>query len=178
MQAQETALEADLRLRRALEVIPELRRLVTDHPLREHLHQLLMLALYRDGRQAEALACYQHARQVLIDELGAEPGTGLRQLHQQILAADPVLAVAEPGRRTATGVAPAAPWELPGPVLHFVGRENELQELTGLPDRAGERASGAVLISAIVGTAGWVRRPWRYIGRGRSRRVSRTGSSM
>ena len=154
LQAQETALEAELRLGRALEVIPELRRLVTDHPLREHLHQLLMLALYRDGRQAEALACYQHARQVLIDELGAEPGTGLRRLHQQILAADPVLAAAEPGRRPAGGVASAAPWELPAPVPHFVGRENELKELTGLLDRAGERAPGAVLISAIGGTAG------------------------
>ena len=153
LQAQETALEAGLRLGRVPEVIPELRRLVTDHPLREHLHQLLMLALYRDGRQAEALACYQHARQVLIDELGAEPGSGLRQLHQQILTADPVLAVAEPGR-TATGAASAAPWELPGPVPHFVGRENELKELTGLLDRAGERAPGAVLISAIDGTAG------------------------
>jgi DNA-binding SARP family transcriptional activator/tetratricopeptide (TPR) repeat protein len=154
LQAQETALEAGLRLGRALEVIPELRLLVTDHPLREHLHQLLMLALYRDGRQAEALACYQHARQVLIDELGAEPGTGLRQLHQQILAADPVLAVAEPGWRTAADVAPAAPWELPGAVLHFVGRENELKELTGLLDRAGEQTPGTLLISAIGGTAG------------------------
>jgi DNA-binding SARP family transcriptional activator/Flp pilus assembly protein TadD len=154
LQAQETALEAGLRLGRAAEMIPELRRLVTDHPLREYLPQMLMLALYRAGRQAEALACYQHARQMLIDELGAEPGTGLRQLHQQILVADPVLAVAEPWRRTAAAVAPAAPWELPGPVPHFVGRENELKELTGLLDGAGERAPGTVLISAIGGTAG------------------------
>ena len=78
----------------------------------------------------------------------------MRQLHQQILVADPVLAGAEPWRRTATAVAPAAPWELPGPVPHFVGRENELKELTGLLDGAGERAPGAVLISAIGGTAG------------------------
>jgi len=153
LQTQETALEAALRLGRAGEAVPELRRLTADHPLREHLHELLMLALYRDGRQAEALACYQHARQVLIDELGAEPGTGLRQLHQQILVADPVLAEDAPGLRTAASAASAVPWELPGPVPHFVGRENELEELTGLLNRAGERPA-AVLISAIGGTAG------------------------
>ena len=57
-----------------------------------------MLALYRDGRQAEALAAYQHARSVLVEELGVEPGTGLRELHQRILAADPALAVPGPAR--------------------------------------------------------------------------------
>ena len=61
-----------------------------------------MLALYRCGRQAEALAAYQHARDVLVEELGVEPGAELRDLHQRILSADPALAShrAEPGLRT------------------------------------------------------------------------------
>jgi DNA-binding SARP family transcriptional activator len=59
-------------------------------------HPQLMLAFYRCGCQAEALAAYQDARQVLIDELGTEPGPELRQLHQQVLSADPALAAPEP----------------------------------------------------------------------------------
>src|SRR5436190_1104170 len=91
LQALELRIDADLRLGGCGEVIGELRQLTAADPLRERLHGLLMLALYRDGRQGEALAAYARARRMLIDELGAEPGTGLRQLHQQILAADPAL---------------------------------------------------------------------------------------
>jgi DNA-binding SARP family transcriptional activator len=98
MQAVETCIDADLRLGHQADVIAELRRLVGAHPLREHFHALLMLALYRDGRQGEALAAYQDARQVLIEALGAEPGPGLRELHQRMLIADPGLAAEEVGR--------------------------------------------------------------------------------
>ena len=59
------------------------------HPLRERLHGLLMLALYRDGQQAEALAAYQRARRVLVDEIGAEPGLELSRLERQILGGRP-----------------------------------------------------------------------------------------
>jgi DNA-binding SARP family transcriptional activator len=96
LQALETRVEADLQLGGHAGVIAELRQLTGLHPLREHLHGLLMLALYRDGRQGEALAAYQQARDVLVTELGAEPGAGLRELQQQILTADPVLSVASP----------------------------------------------------------------------------------
>jgi len=88
--------DADLHLGRHTEVIAELRDLVGAHPLREHLHALLMLALYRDGRQGEALAAYQQARRVLVEELGAEPGTELSELHQRVLTADPGLARPKP----------------------------------------------------------------------------------
>ena len=108
LQALEARMDADLHLGCHTEVIPELRHLAGTHPLREHLHGLLMLALYRDGRQAEALAAYQHARSVLVDELGVEPGTGLRELHQRILAADPALAVPGPAGSVAQ-VAPSEP---------------------------------------------------------------------
>jgi DNA-binding SARP family transcriptional activator len=113
--ALEVRLDADLHLGRHADVIPELRRLASVHPLRERLHELLMLALYRDGRRAEALAAYQQARHVLIDELGAEPGTGLRELHQQILTADPALAVpaASPEAASPEAVSRQRPARLP-----------------------------------------------------------------
>src|SRR3984885_2422306 len=88
LQALETRIDADLHLGRHAEVITELRQLAAAHRLRERFPGLLMLALYRDGRQAEALAAYQQARAVLVEELGTEPGAGLSQVHRQILAGD------------------------------------------------------------------------------------------
>src|SRR5216683_2746621 len=154
LQALEARIDADLHLGRHADVIIELQRLAGAHPLREQLHALLMLALYRCDRQADALAAYQHARGVLIEELGAEPATGLRELHQQMLTADPALAVPEPAPPAAGGPAPVAPRELPGTVRQFTGRDTELTALTGLLEEAGEKASGTVVISAIGGTAG------------------------
>jgi DNA-binding SARP family transcriptional activator/Tfp pilus assembly protein PilF len=153
LQAVQTRIDADLHLGRHAEVIAELQHLTASHPLREPLHALLMLALYRAGRQADALAAYRHARGVLIDELGAEPGSRLRELHQQILAADAVLSAPEPARLTAGGPRLAVPRELPAGIWYFTGRAEELNQLTGLMDQAGE-APGTVVISAIGGTAG------------------------
>jgi DNA-binding SARP family transcriptional activator len=101
LQALETRIDADLHLGRYAEVITELQQLATTHRLRERFHGLLMLALYRDGRQGEALAAYQHARAVLVEELGTEPGAGLSQVHRQILVGDPALMVPEPALHTA-----------------------------------------------------------------------------
>ena len=83
-----------------------------------------MLALYRDGRQAEALAAYQHARRVLVEELGAEPGAELRELHQQILTADPALAGAgsRDGRTAGCRRAGRYRGSCRAPVPHFAGR--------------------------------------------------------
>ena len=114
LQALELRIDADLHLGRQAEVITELRRLAAAHPLRERLHGLLMLALYRDDRQAEALGAYQEARRVLVDELGAEPGPGLRELHRQILAGDPGLLRVRAGGRP-DGAGAAIPRELPAP---------------------------------------------------------------
>ena len=88
LEALETRIDADLHLGCHVEVINELRQLTSARPLQERLHGQLMLALYRAGRRAEALAAYQHARHVLVEELGVEPGAELRELHQQILAGD------------------------------------------------------------------------------------------
>ncbi|MGE5292554.1 MAG: AfsR/SARP family transcriptional regulator [Micromonosporaceae bacterium] len=107
-QAFETRIDADLHLGRHSEVIVELRQFVAAKPLRERPREMLMLALYRDGRQAEALAAYQHARRTLVGELGIEPGPAMRDLHERILAADPSLTVTAPTARGAPLTAGAA----------------------------------------------------------------------
>jgi DNA-binding SARP family transcriptional activator/tetratricopeptide (TPR) repeat protein len=89
--AVEARIDADLHLGRHREVIAELAALAGAEPLRERLHELLMLALYRSGQQAAALAAYRQARRQLIDQVGIEPGPALRELNQQILRSDPAL---------------------------------------------------------------------------------------
>ncbi len=157
LQALETRFDAELQLGQHREVISELRQLAAGHPLRERLHLLLMLALYRDGRQGEALAAYRHARNVLIEELGAEPGPDLQQLHRQILAADPALERRGMGVSALAPTAPVrpVPRQLPAAVAGFSGRTAEMAALTRILDDAdGDAAPGTVVISAIEGTAG------------------------
>jgi DNA-binding SARP family transcriptional activator len=158
LQATETRIEAELWLGYHGEVLAELQRLAAGHPLREHLHALVMLALYRCGRPAEALSAYQQARAVLVEELGVEPGTELRELHQRILAADPALDLpqhAATGRAVAVarGRAPQVPRQLPAAVADFTGRAAELAALTQILETAGG-TPGTVVISAIGGMAG------------------------
>src|SRR6266542_4446544 len=86
--ALEERIEADLALGRHHDLIPELEALAAENPLRERLRGQLMLALYRSGRQAEALQVYQQARHTLVDELGIEPGQALQRLEQAILQQD------------------------------------------------------------------------------------------
>lgn len=150
VQALEWQADAGLSLGRHAQLVLQLSDLTRQHPLREHLHAQLMLALYRCGRHAEALQAYQCARDVLRDELGADPGTELRALHQKMLNADPELASPELGR-PAPGR--GGPRQLPALVRHFVGRDKELAMLADLlPGGAG--TPGTVVISAINGTAG------------------------
>jgi DNA-binding SARP family transcriptional activator/class 3 adenylate cyclase len=87
----EARIEADLLCGRHAELVSELDGLVAEHPLRERLRAQLMLALYRSGRQAEALVAYRDAWSALVEELGVEPGRSLRELHQAILRQDPAL---------------------------------------------------------------------------------------
>src|SRR3954468_9142338 len=89
--ALEQCIDADLELGSAAELVGELEQLVREHPLRERFRAQLMRALYRSGRQADALAVYQEARRVLMDELGLEPSEELRALEQAILHQDPSL---------------------------------------------------------------------------------------
>jgi DNA-binding SARP family transcriptional activator/Tfp pilus assembly protein PilF len=94
LEALEARIDADLHLGRHREVIAELQALAAAEPLRERLHELLMLALYRSGQQAAALACYLRARRQLVEQIGIEPGPGLRDLNQRILCSDPALLLA------------------------------------------------------------------------------------
>lgn len=153
LQAVEARIEAELRLGRHAALIAELRQLTGLHPMREHLHASLMLALYRDGRQGDALAVYRQARNTLITELGTEPGPRLRELQERILHADPALATTGSDRPTAPP-ALTTPRQLPGPVRHFTGRTAELNRLTELIDDPEAGGPGAVIISAIGGAAG------------------------
>src|SRR6202044_2584054 len=94
--------------------VAELQGLTVAEPLRERLHELLMLALYRSGQQGAALAAYLQARRQLIGELGLEPGPGLRDLNQRILQAAPALRPAPAGAAPA-GPPPAASWSAAPP---------------------------------------------------------------
>jgi DNA-binding SARP family transcriptional activator/tetratricopeptide (TPR) repeat protein len=156
LQASELRAEACLRLARHAEVVTELEQLAVGAPLREHSQAMLMLALYRCGRRAEALAAYQHARDVLVDELGSEPGPELQALHGQILRDDPALT---PSHGTTEAVMAEGPGlkairQLPAAVSSFTGREAELAALTGLLEPRSSALAPALVISAIGGTAG------------------------
>lgn len=111
LQAAEWRAEAGLALGRHAELASELAGWCAAEPLRERFVALRMLALYRSGRQADALAAYQQARRMLVDELGVEPGEELRRLHQQILARDPFLAA--PAQRDVAAGGPDAAGVVP-----------------------------------------------------------------
>ncbi len=117
-------MEADLALERHSEVIAHLDIAIAEHPLRERLRELLMLALYRTGRQGEALNVFRDARTQLVDELGIEPSRGLQDLQARILAEDPTLHDSQPERE--------ARGNLGAQLTTFVGREQELDELQEL----------------------------------------------
>ncbi len=143
--AVEDRIEAELALGHHDELVAELEGLVTRHPLRERLRSQLMLALYRAGRQAEALETYRAARRALLAELGIEPGRALRELEHAILEQDPTLDVA---RRHAQ-----PPLLRPGraAALPFEGRNAELELLeAGLDDALAGRGR----LFVVVGDSG------------------------
>ena len=135
----EERIAVEMLLGREVQVLGELERLVRDYPYRERLRGQLMLALYRTGRQAEALAAYRAARSALVDELGIEPSVELRQLHEAILAQDETLLQADPGQPPAPtdaatrGRAPGHV-HLPVQATPLIGRERELAELMTLAE--------------------------------------------
>jgi DNA-binding SARP family transcriptional activator len=128
--ALEKRIDADLALGRHSDLVAELEELVAQHPLREHLRAQLMLALYRCGRQADALAAYQRTRHALVEQLGIEPSPPLRELEQAILRQDPALdltSAAAPNRSVLVvalhSSEPGALLALGVPLAHQPGRE-------------------------------------------------------
>ncbi|WP_030863177.1 AfsR/SARP family transcriptional regulator [Streptomyces sp. NRRL S-37] len=157
--ATETRLDIDITLGRHDTVVPELLSLAARHPLREQLCRLLMLALYRSGRQAGALEAYGRTRDALVTELGVEPGAPLKDLHRRILTADPSLL---PGPAPADGPSPrpdpveypaARPAQLPADLPAFVGRQAELERIRALLPEDGSPPA-TLVISAIGGMGG------------------------
>lgn len=151
----ETRLDMDLELGAHAEAVSELTALSAAHPLRERLRELLMLALYRSGRQAEALTVYADTRRLLADELGVAPRPELSRLQQRILVADdslfavphapPVRRPAEPPRRSM----------LPATVGDFTGRAAFVRELVDRLETTQAGAEGSVMaVSAVTGVGG------------------------
>ena len=135
LHAVERRVDVDLELGRHAELVPELAKLTAEHSLRERLWAQLMLALYRSGRQGDALAAYQRVRDQLADELGIDPGDELRRVHRQVLAGSPELDLA----KTAAPLAKrdrVVPAQLPADIGDFVGR-----------------AQAVVLVEALLRTA-------------------------
>jgi WD40 repeat protein/DNA-binding SARP family transcriptional activator len=148
--AVEERVEADLALGRHRALLAELENLTREHPLRERLWGQLLLALYRCGRQSDALLAYQRARAALVEELGIEPGVELRRLQAAILAQDPELHSALAGwPGTSHPRKLPAVLEAADPV--FVGRDAELGWLRDAWAGARSGRGGAVFVSGLAG---------------------------
>ncbi|MCE7079029.1 tetratricopeptide repeat protein [Streptomyces sp. ST2-7A] len=134
-----------------VESVSDLTALTSSHPMRETLRELLMLALYRCGRQGEALAVYTDTRRVLDEELGVEPRSELRELHQRILTADPALdPTPAPGPRESAATLPR-PAQLPPTVADFTGRR---EFVTELGERLTDSRRPVMALSAVAGIGG------------------------
>lgn len=153
VQALQGRIEAELQLGRHHELIGEVRELIAEHPRHEAFRSQLMLALYRSGRPEDAVAAYDAYRGSLIDDLGLEPSAALHELRDAILRRDPALSV-PPN--------PNAPRQLPTSTRTFTGRA---AELAALIDEA-QRASGAVVISALDGMGGIGKTALQYFREG------------
>ncbi|MFD7660815.1 BTAD domain-containing putative transcriptional regulator, partial [Actinosynnema sp. NPDC059797] len=144
--AVERRAELALVLGRHADVVAELSALVVEHPLREGLHALLMTALHRSGRQAEALEVFRDARRVLASELGIEPGHALREVHRQVLAGDEVPQPTSPSAATPAGTPSPTPSPPGAAQAPFIGRHRELDLLRrAVSDVAGGRGGVAWL---------------------------------
>ncbi|WP_055627277.1 AfsR/SARP family transcriptional regulator [Streptomyces hirsutus] len=151
LQLSETRLDMDLKQGCHAEAVSELTALTATHPLRERLRELLMLALYRSGRQAEALAVYADTRRLLADELGVDPRPGLQELQQRILRADPRLAEPSSPAPPEPAATPVRPAQLPATVPDFTGRASFVRELGALLASAEGRV---MAVSALAGIGG------------------------
>ena len=140
--ALEQRLDAELELGRHAQLLAELEALVWDHPLRERLRGQLMLALYRVGRQAEALEVYRRTRETLIEEFGIEPSKSLRDLEQRILTQDPTL--------DAPRAASPSTAEAERTLLVVPSRDDRLDALLSVAEPLAALPNRALLIARLV----------------------------
>jgi ABC-type transport system substrate-binding protein/DNA-binding SARP family transcriptional activator len=143
LRAAELAIDDDLALGKGQEALAKLERLIEDHPLRERLYAQRMLALYRTGRQAEALESYSAARQRLVEEAGVEPGNELRDLQARMLRQDPSL--------EDRGKAPPSKRPLTRPSRPSVRRQASAARLPSLPGLVWAAAAVAIVAAAVFG---------------------------
>jgi DNA-binding SARP family transcriptional activator/tetratricopeptide (TPR) repeat protein len=145
------------------DLVPELTARAARHPLDERVAGQLILALYRSGRQADALQQYQRTRGQLAEDLGTDPAPELRDLHQRILTADPTLATGHAA--VEEGASTVTPRQLPVAPALFVGRQEELDRLDLTLTGATAKAA-AVVISAVSGAGGigktWLALHWAH----------------
>lgn len=144
-------IEQELALGGGPALVGELTTLLHRYPYQEKLHGALILALYRSDRQAEALAAYQRVRQLLVAELGQEPGPALRELHQRILTGDDSLLARIARPEEADPVSGAARHCLPRTVDDFTGRERDLSWLLKLAREGDPYASPVLAIDGMPG---------------------------
>lgn len=158
--ATEELIEIDLNLGRHRDLVGELVALIAANPLRERLRGFLMVALYRCGRQAEALGAYRAAREEFVAQLGLEPGESLRQLQQAILARDASLDLdyddADRSRQVTAGVLPTSPQQLPAAIADFTGRSALVEQVEATIREAvsQDRTASTVPIVVITGPGG------------------------
>jgi DNA-binding SARP family transcriptional activator/Tfp pilus assembly protein PilF len=176
--ALELRVEADLGCGLNAQLVPELRRLASDHPLREGLWGLLIRSLDSAGRRAEALTAYGQARKVIADELGVDPGPELQRVYQVMLTADALTPAwpdagppggfataavgeshgeavpAEAPRHRASAPLRRVPAQLPADVPDFTDRETHLDRLLGLVHEAQERENPVMPVAVVAGTPG------------------------
>jgi DNA-binding SARP family transcriptional activator len=146
--ALERRIDADLRLARHLDLVPELENLVARHPLRERFRGQLVLALYRSGRQADALAAYRATREALVDTLGIEPSPWLSALEQAILTQDPALSASEPpAPAPSSSPAPAA---AEGAILVVAHASASTAPLVGVAERLARRPARELILARLV----------------------------
>jgi DNA-binding SARP family transcriptional activator len=150
LDAIEARIRAEFELGRFLEAATELPGVIAGLPFDERFRELLMLALYRSGRQAEALAIYRRTQALFANELGVEPGPRLRGLHERILRADPQLSPVQVSTpEGTTGLLPP-PAQLPADRCGFTGRKDELARAESLVSAAEHRA----VVALVTGMAG------------------------
>ena len=155
LRATQSLIDARMALGEHARLFPELADLAQQHPFDERIHRQLMLALYRTGRHADALAVYQRLRRTIGTELGIDPSPALRDLEAAILRHDPALDPSPPQITTTAGW--ATPAQLPPTIPAFVGRRTELDQLDALlskADAAHATGSPTTTIAAVSGSPG------------------------